>query len=111
MVRSTSAGGRRPGADPVGKDVQKKGGVSVRKGSGRGDSVQHSREKLGEGQVRRDREGTGSGMEARGREGRAVIGGKQRPEEAGREPGTQPRACLLGRVLLCGQSQSGYFKE
>lgn len=49
MVRSASAGGRRPGADPVVRDRQKKGGVSVDKGSGRGDSVLHSQEKLGGG--------------------------------------------------------------
>lgn len=113
MVKSKSAGGRRPGADPVGRDMQKKGGVSVCTGSGRCcGSVLRSREKLGEGQVRKDREKElASGWKQEGRVGRVVIGGKQRPKEAGREPGTLPRACLLGRVLLCGQSQSGYFKQ
>lgn len=82
MVKSKSEAGRRPGADPVGRDMQKKGGVSVCTGSGRCDSVVHSRGKLGEGQGRKDHEGADSGMEAR------VQGGKssdRRETETGRD--------------------------
>jgi hypothetical protein len=83
MVKSKSAGGRRPGADPVGRDMQKKGGVSVCTGSGHCcGSVLHSREKPGEGQVRKDREkglDPGSRMEAR-RQGRKS--GDRRETEA-----------------------------
>lgn len=71
MVKSKSAGGKRPGADPVGRDMQKEGGVSVCRGSGRCDSVLNSRENPGEGQVRKDREGAGSGMEAREQGGKS----------------------------------------
>lgn len=78
-VKSKSAGGRRPGADRVGRDMQKEGGVSVCRGRGRGDSVLNSREKLGEGQVRKERQGAGSGMEATGQGGKS---GDRRETEA-----------------------------
>lgn len=53
--------------------------------------------------------GLALGWRQEGGVGREVIGGKQGPEETGREPGMLPGACLLGPVLLGCQSQSGYY--